>query len=181
MDRIWNMDPITTSNKSQDSEQSWRWDLIILIDTREQIPLWWIKDGGVVKQKLDVGDYTTLELRGQYHAERKTPMDLYQTITRGHVRFRKEILRAKETGVKLEVFVECSQRRFVNKTFATGRKLKVEPMVLAKIINTLKDKYSIDFIWCKNRDEMRDLIKEEFRRRIKCQTKLQSVELKTGS
>ncbi len=175
------MELITTSPTSQDSEQSWKWDLIILVDTREQLPLWWVKDGGVIKQKLEVGDYTTIELLGNYHIERKTPMDLYQTITRGHTRFRNEILKAQDTGVEMEVWIECSSRRFINKSFAGAKRLKVQSITLAKIINTLKEKYAIKFVWCKNRDEMRNSMKKEFRRRIACHKKLQSLEHKTDS
>ena len=140
--------------------QTWNSKLTIIIDTREQLPLWQVTAGGCVRMKLEVGDYTTLKLYGKAHIERKSPQDLYQTITSGHNRFRKEILRSQELNIELPIFVECSLRRFVNKTFKRGNTLKVPGTTLCKIINTLKSRYDLDFVWCKNREDMRKKVIE---------------------
>lgn len=142
--------------------QNWNSEFTIIIDTREQKPLWQPFQGGCIKMKLEVGDYTTTKHFGQIHIERKSPNDLYQTITRGHIRFRKEILRAQDLGIQLPIYVECSVTRFVNKTFKGAKRLKIPGVTLAKIINTLKSKYGLTFVWCKNREDMKTKILELF-------------------
>lgn len=142
--------------------QTWTSAFTIIIDTREQLPLWQPFQGGCIKAKLCVGDYTTTKLHGKIHIERKSPNDLYQTITRGHIRFRKELIHAKELNIQLPIFVECTVTRFVNKTFKGASRLKIPGTTLAKIINTLKSRYKLEFVWCKNRTDMRTKILEYF-------------------
>lgn len=128
----------------------------IIIDTREQKPLWTPDKFNVEIRKLDEGDYTTLELLGKAHIERKSPADLYGSIIQGHERFRKELIRANDKGLKLAVFVECPEEVFYKKRFPMGRQLKTPGRVLKKIINTIKIKYGIEFIWCEDREDMMD-------------------------
>jgi ERCC4-type nuclease len=118
-----------------------------LIDTREQKPLP-IKGARI---KLDVGDYTTKSLRHFFCIERKSAMDLYQTITRGHARFKREILRAKESGVVLVVVVECSKKHFYSKAFDYKKITKIKGTSLERIINTLTRRYDLEFVWRLNR------------------------------
>ena len=128
----------------------------ILVDTREQLPLWNSKEPMVLRVKLDVGDYTTDDLLGKAHIERKSPIDLYGSLVQGHERFRREILSAGEHGIKIAVFTECSLPVFINKKFHGGARLKVEPSVLSKIVDTMETKYKVDFFWCSGRHEMKD-------------------------
>ena len=125
----------------------------IYVDTREQKPLW----SGVGSQllKLDEGDYTTEDLYGFAHAERKSAIDLYGSLIQGHVRFRKELLRAVEKNLTIAIFVECPKSMFVGKKFPRGYLLKTPPKVLAKIVSTIEHRYNVNFVWCKDRDDMR--------------------------
>jgi len=143
---------------------------MILIDTREQLPLWEETEGAIKYQKLDEGDYTTTELLGKAHIERKSGCDLYGSIIQGHKRFRNEIQRAIDKKITLSVFVECSKADFVGKKFKGGYRLKAKPHVLRKIVTTIQDKYGIEFHWCKDRDDLRRQMLDWFinQRRIMC-------------
>lgn len=135
---------------------------MILVDTREQLPLWNKNDGLVIKQKLDEGDYTTDRLFNKAHAERKSAMDLYGSMIRGHKRFCAEIQRAIDKDLSFAVFVECSEKKFIAKRFKGGKRLKVNSKALGKIVRAFKSNYPIDFIWCKNREDMKKRILEWF-------------------
>lgn len=140
---------------------------MIIIDTREQKPLWDPTIYTVKKLKLDEGDYTTDELLNKAHIERKSGIDLYGSLIQGHKRFSAEIQRAIEKDLTFAVFVECSEKTFIAKRFKGGKRLKVKSEVLGKIINTFMSRYPIQFVWCKNRDDMRDKMCEWFVRAIR--------------
>ncbi len=128
---------------------------MIIIDTREQKPLWDPKCFKVKMQKLDEGDYTTEELLNKAHAERKSGIDLYGSLIQNHKRFSAEIQRAIEKDLSFAVFVECTEKTFIAKRFKGGCRLYTKPEVLAKIVETFTRRYPIAFIWCKNRDDLR--------------------------
>ena len=128
---------------------------MIIVDTREQKPLWNTKDSNIISLKLDEGDYTTSELKGFAHIERKSGNDLYGSIIQGHARFREELRRAREKELYLAVFVECPKEIFIGKRFKGGFRLKTHPAVLRKIVHTIEKKYEIEFVWCKDREHMR--------------------------
>ena len=129
---------------------------MIIIDTREQKPLWDPKKFKVRVQKLDEGDYTTEDLLEKAHAERKSGIDLYGSLIQNHKRFAAEIQRAIEKDLSFAVFVECSKKKFISKRFLGGFRLQVKSEVLAKIVETFTSRYPIEFVWCKNRDDLRD-------------------------
>lgn len=128
---------------------------MIIIDTREQKPIWIAQEPGMLRFVLDVADYTTTELINKSHIERKSGNDLYGSIIQGHERFRREIQRAKNKGIRLAVFVECPKEVFIGKKFKGGYRLQMKPAVLRKIVNTISDKYDIEFVWCKDRDDFK--------------------------
>ncbi len=129
---------------------------MIIVDTREQKPLWNPKSFEVQVKKLDEGDYTTTELLDKAHAERKSGIDLYGSLIQGHKRFIAEIQRAIEKDLSFAVFVECTEKTFISKRFKGGYRLGVKPKVLAKIIKTFMSRYPIEFIWCRNREDLRN-------------------------
>ncbi len=129
---------------------------MIIIDTREQLPLWNPKKFKVKKMKLDEGDYTTTELLNKAHAERKSGIDLYGSLIQNHKRFIAEIQRAIEKDLSFAVFIECTKEEFIGKRFYGGYRLKVKPEVLAKVIDTFTSRYPIEFIWCKNREDLKN-------------------------
>ena len=131
---------------------------MIITDTREQKPLWDPAFFNVKIQKLNEGDYTTEDLLGIAHVERKSGIDLYGSITQGHTRFRNELKRAIEKNVKLAVFVECTREDFFRKKFKGGYRLQADGETLLKIISTISNKYNVEFVWCEDRDDLRDKI-----------------------
>lgn len=119
---------------------------LILIDTREQLPLVhgaWLK--------LSVGDYTTPKLLNRLHIERKSGEDLYGTLTKGNIRFRKELIRAADLGIELKVLVEMSEKNFVAKKFRYGDQRLFASESLQKMLRTFEEKYKLEFIWCRSR------------------------------
>lgn len=123
--------------------------MIILVDTREQLPFWHAPHAA--KCKLHAGDYTTVKLLHRFHIERKSPQDLYGTLTKGHRRFKNELWRAKDTGTTLVILIECTHEQFVNKRFSGGHRLQFPGEGLRKMIQTISHRYQLEFIWCENR------------------------------
>ncbi len=132
----------------------------LIVDTREQKPLWTppcseIKE--IQRKKLDVGDYTTDKLLNRVHAERKSPGDLYGSIIQGHKRFKIMLNRAVEKSIILNVFVECPKEVFINKRWnPRAKRLLAKPEVLDRILTTISSRYYVNFVWCLDRDDMRD-------------------------
>jgi ERCC4-type nuclease len=135
---------------------------MIIVDTREQKPLWDVNDENVLRLKLDEGDYTTTELLGKAHIERKNGIDLYGSIIQGHIRFREEIKRAAEKDLTLAIFVECPEKTFFNKRFKGGHRLHTPPATLRKIITSIQERYNIKFIWCEGRADMKKKAEDWF-------------------
>ncbi len=129
---------------------------MIIIDTREQRPLWNPSNSKVKRLKLEEGDYTTTDLLNKAHIERKSGIDLYGSLIQNHKRFSAEIQRAIEKDLSFAVFVECTKKVFIAKRFKGGYRLRVESKVLAKIVKTFTSRYPIEFIWCKNRDDLKN-------------------------
>ena len=97
----------------------------ILVDRREQKP--WLFENYPVDTKevtLETGDYTIAELceyNDEYDTyvpslavERKSGPDLLQSITHGHDRFRREIVRAEDWDEPLQIYVEEPWGTFMN-------------------------------------------------------------------
>lgn len=125
----------------------------ILVDTREQLPLWL----GTPKT-LNVGDYTTEILLNQFHIERKSPGDLYGTLLKGHNRFRKEIQRARDKGITLTVFVECGEKKFYAKNWPGGKFCKFPGDTIKKCIATMRVKYGLEFNFYNSRNLCRKAV-----------------------
>jgi len=126
--------------------------VLILVDSREQKPLW--SGGQCARMALLVGDYTTAVLFNKYHIERKSLQDLYGTIIQGHVRFIKEVYRAKHNGIVLEVFVEGTKEQFRLKQFPKGSERKTDGATLLKIVDTIGKRHRLKFVWFKSRKAM---------------------------
>ena len=84
----------------------------MIVDTRETKPLRFTIGGNlteVVSAKLDVGDYCAEYMdntRCPIIFERKSLGDLFGTSTSGYKRFKREIGRAKQAGIKLILAIE---------------------------------------------------------------------------
>jgi len=127
---------------------------MIIIDTREQLPLWDPINFEVIRQKLDEGDYTTEKLYNIAHIERKSALDLYGSLIQGHKRFSREIQRAIEKDLSFAIFVECTEKKFTSMRFKGAYRLKTLPSTLKKIVDTFQERYPIQIIWCKDREDV---------------------------
>lgn len=124
--------------------------MVILTDTREQLPLAF--RGIVVKRTtLNVGDYTTAKLKGVFHIERKSLADLYQTLTHGNKRFKYELFRAAYDRITICIYVEGTREAFVAKLFPKGNERKFSSSGLDKLVKTFESKYHLQFYWHSNR------------------------------
>lgn len=128
----------------------------IIIDTREQKPLTFTGHK-TFRRKLEEGDYNTTELEPYLTLERKSLADLYGSITSDHQRFKREILRSRDKGKKMYIFIEGTLEDFYYFKWAT-RKYTITPQTLRKIINTMKERYDLTFVECTSRKQMSRLI-----------------------
>jgi len=134
----------------------------IVIDSREQLPLW---QRNILSRKLNVGDYS-FEVDDKPFddicaIERKSAMDLVQTLSRGHDRFKREIERSK----KLQYFaivVDCTYYNIVNKKYPNSFRSKIPGYVTAKTAITMHHKYNIPIFFTTGRVESKNLIKALF-------------------
>jgi ERCC4-type nuclease len=138
----------------------------IIVDTREQLPLWVIGNK-IIKRKLLVGDYSTELLEHSFCIERKSGADLYGSILQNHVRFRKELVRAKVNKIKLVIYVECCKKDFELKKFPGGERRKCPGETLIKIITTISQRHNVEVVWCANRQALVKKVLTRLRREEK--------------
>lgn len=127
------------------------------MDTREQKPVF--AGRNYIHFKLLCGDYSTMLLRDCFSIERKSPGDLYGTITKGHRRFRDELIRATANGLKLAMYVETTRAKFVSKQFPGGPARKTSGETLGKIMDTVEKRYGLEVVWCSSRTDCKAKIK----------------------
>ena len=119
----------------------------IITDTREKLPYW--EDSCIC---LQVGDYTTAKLKNKFHIERKSPQDLYGTLTSGNNRFKHELFRAAYHGIKMEMFIETTYTNFINKKFPGGSERQFTTEGLIRLVSTFEKKYYLKFNWFASRE-----------------------------
>jgi hypothetical protein len=136
--------------------------LQVIADTREQCPIW--QGIQCKRMKLEVGDYTTERLHNKFHVERKSLQDLYGSIVQGHVRFVKELIRAKAYDIKLAIYVEGTRKNFVTLNFPKGKERNMKGETLGKIIDTIERRYKVEVVWCRSRTTMKKQILLRFKK-----------------
>ena len=112
----------------------------------------------VVRSKLFVGDYQFAD-SGKIVVDTKLNLqEVVGNVIQQHDRFRSECIRAKEAGIKLiilitepkvtclsDVFGWWNPRLRYSKKATTGRQL-------GKILYSMKEKYGVDFQFCKKNE-----------------------------
>lgn len=131
----------------------------IVVDTREQTPLW---DKDVVVQKLDVGDYSLVGLTDQICIERKSGQDFFKTAGKGHNLFNKEIERSKMLDYFAFV-IEEPYTTLLQKKFEGGYHCKMRGFVALKIWFMWHVKHNIPLFFTNSRAESKMVIREIFR------------------
>ena len=122
------------------------------------------------RSKLYVGDYMSLDNPRLCVDRKKDLQELVGNVTQQHERFKAELIRAKDAGIKLVILVEHSKdiktledvyfwknpRKYQTLwTTRNGRKVKtvISPKAidgdrLYKCLCTIRDRYGADFEFC---------------------------------
>jgi ERCC4-type nuclease len=135
----------------------------IIADTREQKVLEFSHPyiSQVKREKLDVGDYQ-VEYTDGYRPpvifERKSLEDCIGSLSKGYKRFRKEILRAKESNVLLVILIEASITK-VLKGIEHSQRSGDE--ILQQLF-TITVRHRVPFFCFNNREEMSRFITEAY-------------------
>jgi len=144
--------------------------MIIVIDTREQLPLDFRRSKlveDVKYQTLKTGDYSILGYEDKIAIERKSANDIYGTLGKGHKRFKKELERALELDY-FAILIERPYTEILNKDFDGAEFIKqMRGDIVIKILYTLKFKYGIDIIFCNGRKEAASIIRNMFAAYVK--------------
>lgn len=129
----------------------------IIIDTREQLPLSFTGHE-TTRRKLDEGDYATEESIPNVVIERKSIEDFYGSIIQGHARFKREILRS--AGKQFFIFLEGNKKD----VFDYCKTRKFNPLTMAKIVDTMIQRYNIVIVECETRQQMSKKIETELKK-----------------
>lgn len=137
--------------------------MIILQDSREQKPLQFEHPyiTGVEVIKLNVGDYSVKYTDGYIppiYFERKSLEDLIGSLSKGYKRFRKEIIRAKESNILLVILIEASITK-VLKGIEHSQRSGDE--ILQQLF-TITVRHKVPFFCFNNREEMSRFITEAY-------------------
>ncbi|WP_029503948.1 ERCC4 domain-containing protein [Lachnoclostridium phytofermentans] len=120
--------------------------------------------------KLWTGDYMSLDNPRLIIDRKQNISEICNNVTQDHTRFRNELIRAQENGIKLVIL--CEHGNGINSlqdlVFWVNPRAKkrvridgkwtdidVKAMkgdVLYKILNTLQDKYGCEFLFCDKKD-----------------------------
>lgn len=130
-------------------------DFIIIEDTRNQIKKhevkhrYWDKIGQkYIRSKLFVGDYSRLDNQTVCIDTKKDLLEVANNICgKSHDRFRNELIRAKENGIKLIVLIESN----ITRESAWGwksRYTQVTGATLMKAMMSMEERYGVEFIFC---------------------------------
>lgn len=143
--------------------------MVIAVDTREQknyVADYFDKVGQkYVRTKLFTGDYARLDNMTLCIDRKDSIQELCGNCGQQHERFRAELERAKENGIKLIVLVADEK---VTKLSDLGGwynyRLKKNPKAmtgkqLMKICHTLQDRYGVEFQFCKKADMGKRILK----------------------
>ncbi len=146
--------------------------MIIQQDSREQLGkhqhvLDYFEQQGikVVRSKLYVGDYTLATNQSVCIDTKRDVLELFMNLTKDHVRFRDECIRAQEAGIKLIVLIEeplpsgglaeWESPRFKSTTDSHkkgDKRTNANPATMRKIMLTMQEKYGVRFYFCDKKD-----------------------------
>lgn len=145
---------------------------MILIDSREhQHAIRRIKeafDAAGVKYascKLYVGDYQQVK-NGLLVVDRKQNLgEIANNVCQGHERFRAELVRAKEAGVRLVILCEHGGQIKTLEDVASWKnpRLRESPKAITgerlyKVLRTIRERYDVEFQFCDKRQTGRRIM-----------------------
>ena len=115
--------------------------------------------------KLFVGDYMSLDNPRLIIDRKQNLGEVVSNVCQGHNRFRNELLRAREMGIKLLILVEHSKDiKSIDDVFSWyNPRLRVSPKAmkghtLAKVMLSLEQKYGCKFHFCNKMETGKQII-----------------------
>ena len=145
--------------------------MTIQIDTREhkweraRVERQLAKEGvKAITSKLYVGDYQALDRPRLVVDRKKNLLELCSNVTQGHERFRKELLKAEDAGIRLVILCEedgidsledvyfWDNPRLVESPRATTGKQ------LYRSLCTIRDRYGVQIEFCKKSETGKKII-----------------------
>lgn len=150
--------------------------MTIIQDTREQTGKHnHVLDGfqqlgiNVVRSKLFVGDYTRIDNMTVCVDTKQGLQEVYSNLIQDHERFRRELIAARDAGIRLVVLVEESgiqtlddvkrwknprMKRYSRMTqrMQQAQKPPVPSERISRIMQTMADKYGVEWMFCDKRD-----------------------------
>lgn len=159
----------------------------IQVDTREHNKEWERIKGqfdalGVqyFRSKMYVGDYQSLDNSRLVIDRKKDLQEICGNVCQQHERFRAELLRAKEQGIKLVILCEHgadiksledvyfwqNPRKYqIRWKTVNGKRVKdvisakaVDGNQLYKSLCTIRDRYNVDFVFCQKEETGKKII-----------------------
>lgn len=153
----------------------------ILMDTREKV-----KQNSVlvddltamgikiVRSKLYVGDYTRIDNMTVCVDTKFGLAEVYSNVIQDHERFKRELLAAKDAGIRIVVLVEESgihtvqdvakwqntrikRYRRMTQAMQQAQKPPVPSERLSRIMQTMADKYGVEWQFCDKADTARTI------------------------
>jgi len=143
----------------------------IYYDTREQKPLKFNKDyiDNVYIDTFPFGDYGA-KYQGKHVPvifERKSKADLWGTLGSGakeHDRFKRELERAQQESCNLILIIECSISDILTGHSYVKKSKKIHckfsGLAMVRKLYTMMFNYNLQFVCCKDREEMAEYISE---------------------
>ena len=136
--------------------------MVLFIDTREKaraikkIVAEFDKQGIIhFPNKLFVGDYQNVGNSRLVIDRKQNLSEIYSNVCQGHERFKNELVRANEAGIKLIILCEHGGSIQTLEDVKTwyNPQLKKSPYAwngerLYKTLKTIQDKYKVDFEFC---------------------------------
>lgn len=159
----------------------------VQVDTREHAKEWerikWQFDAlGVqyFRSKMYVGDYQSLDNPRLVIDRKKDLQEICGNVCQQHERFKAELLRAKEQGIKLVILCEHgadiksledvyfwqNPRKYqIRWKTVNGKRVKdvisakaVDGNQLYKSLCTIRDRYNVDFVFCRKEETGQKII-----------------------
>jgi len=159
----------------------------VQVDTREHAKEWERINGkfdalGVqyFRSKMYVGDYQSLDNPRLVIGRKKDLQEICGNVCQQHERFKAELLRAKEHGIKLvilcehgadiktleDVFFWQNPRKYqIRWKTVNGKRVKdvvsakaVDGNQLYKSLCTIRDRYNVDFVFCQKEETGQKII-----------------------
>lgn len=133
------------------------------------------------RTKLFVGDYQSLSNARLVVDRKKDLQEIVGNVTKQHDRFKAELVRAQEAGIKVIILCEhgegIKQLEDVYKWQNPRSKLMIRKTIngvkrwypkypyatpgpkLYKILTTIRDKYSVDFVFCEKENTGKEIVR----------------------